>query len=477
METGKKVLALVGYHGEVFWPFAQRLEKDGFQVCWINCDPMASRRLRSIGVADQSICDVLEGSAQPLSAEECVRILSEYEQPDLPTINSIIFMDQDLRHAPYEVALNYLAASAIRIRSFIEDREVRLVSSGRDSALQMMTMLVCKRLGVFWGCVTRVKLPKRSFGFSPTHQGDVFCHMRPVERKDYDSAAKWLEEFRSGSSVKPLAKPKISGFQAILSHIVRLVPLLWSKLKFRLSGRAGQKVWNCGFTRETRRYLTTLRNYCHYRFFMRFYRPTDEPFVLYGLHRQPESSIDVRGAYFDDQLALIKQIVRSLPATHKLYVKIHFSDVAGQTPEFYKTLLGYPAVKLIDPDVDSRDLLLRAAVIVTNVGAMGQEGGYLGRPVIAMSKMFWCDLPTVTYCGTPASLPELIRGMIQSPPADDYDGVVRCLAGYLANNVPCEPNQSFLGIDLSESDLDVLSQTYGHLYTLCTREPASGPQA
>lgn len=467
----KRNLALVNYHDPVFWPFAQRLEADGFQVYWINTDPVVSQGMRTLGVPDERICDVLEGDYHTMLPEECVNILDEYEQPGLPTINNIIFMDQDLRHAQYSDALLYLAQAAIKIRSFLIDRDIQLVSSGRDTALQMMTMLVCKKLSIFWGCVTRVKLPKEWFGFSLTQQGDIFYEMRPVEDRDYEFAKTWLNKFRSDSSsdisTKPLAKPKIEGFSGmIIKHVRRLIPVLSSHLGYRIKTGSHRKIPSQNLFWYLARYIKVLRNYCYYRFFLKFYRPVAEPFILYGLHRQPESSIDVRGAFFDDQLTLIKQIVRSIPVTHKLYVKVHFSDVAGQSPKFYRTLMSYPAVKLVDPDVDSKGLIRRASVIVTNVGAMGQEGGYLGRPVIAMSKMFWCNLPTVRYCGTPAELPGLIRSMIESPPVDDFDNVVKAVAGYIANNVPCDPNQAFLGKAFSENDLNVLSEVYRHIYEI-----------
>lgn len=474
MKTGPQKIALAGYHDPIFWPFAQRLEADGFEVHWINTEPIASSRLRSLGVPAERICDVLEGDYAALSQKECIDILSEYEQPNLPTINSIIFMDQNLRHAAYTDSLNYLAVSAGKIRSFLQNRDIRLVSSGRDTALQLLCMLVSKKASIYWGCVSRVKLPKEWFGFTPTHQGAEFCKIRPVEKKDYEFAAKWLEQFRSNSSVKPLAKPKFSGFEKIFKHVGLLMSLLVTHVQHRIKNGAYRNMPGPGITWQGKRYINTLRNYIYYRYFLKFYQPTNEPFILYGLHRQPESSIDVRGAFFDDQLTLIKQIVRSVPVTHKLYVKVHFSDVIGQSPKFYRTLLQFPSVKLIDPDINSRNLIRRAAVIVTNVGAMGQEGGYWGRPVIAMSKMFWCNLPTVKYCGAPVDLPDLIRSMIESPPADDCEGIVKAIAGYIADNVPCDPCQKFLGIEFSQQDLDVLSDVYKHIYSLSTAGTSIG---
>jgi len=59
------------------------------------------------------------------------------------------------------------------------------------------------------------------------------------------------------------------------------------------------------------------------------------PFCLYASHTQPESSIDVAGSYFADQIALINFISRSLPVSHELYVKIHPTDVDGKSFLFY----------------------------------------------------------------------------------------------------------------------------------------------
>ena len=470
----KKKLALVNYHDPFFWDFSQRLEKEGFEVYWVNSRILSSNWMRSNGAKAERICDVLEGSRRVKNLEHAIAILSEYEQEGLPTFNSIIFMDQNLRNAKYADAVEYLAEAAVKIREFLTLNEIRLVSSGRDTALQSVAMLVCKKMGIWWGCVTRTKLPKAWFGFSPTLQGDCFIKIRDVSPRDYELAKEWLDSFRQDVSIKPFARPKINGIRNFLQQLIHSFKVLFQHLTNRIKGGSTRKIPGAKVILHLKRYVWELRNYLYYRMVMKFDPPVDEPFVLYGLHRQPESSIDVRGAFFDDQLALIKQISRSLPVTHKLYVKVHFSDVAGQSPGFYKRLRRYPGVKLIDPDVDSRSLINRASIIITNVGAMGQEGGYLDKPVIAMSKMFWCELPTVRLCNSPPELPDLIASLLKTPPAADYEGVLKFIAGYLSNSFPCDPDLGFMNTSFTSDELTTLAEAYNYIYQLMIKDKDSG---
>jgi len=462
----RKKLALVNYHDPFFWPFAQRLASDGFDVYFINTRPISSAWHREQGADPARVCDVLEGEDSISCASVAAELLKEYEMDGLPTINSIVLMDQNLRNAAYPDALIYLANSAVKVRAFLEENGIEAVSSGRDTSLQFITMLICKKLGIWWGCVTRPKLPKEWFGFSPTLQGDRFIPLREVTPDDVELARTWLARYRADITIKPHARPKVGGVSSFLKDLLHAATVLLSHLQQAIKAGKDRKIPGARVSLHIRRYIRELVNYANYRLFLKFDEPGEEPFVLYGLHRQPESSIDVRGAFFDDQMALVKQIARSLPVSHKLYVKVHFSDVAGQSALFYKKLRSLPGVKLITPDADSRKLVQKAAIVITNVGAMGQEGGYLGRPVIAMSRMFWCDLPTVVQCGTPSELPGLISRMISHPPADDFDAAARELAGYLANSFQCDPNLGFINPSFSTQELDVLAEAYEQVWRL-----------
>lgn len=460
----EKRIALVGYHHPIFWQFAQRLKSDGFKVFWINSRPISSQWLRGQGVPDQCICEVLERNSNIKDDRDTIRNLKDIEQPHLPTINSLILMDRIVRQSDSRNALNYLAQSRCVIQEFLVENKIDLVSSGRDTALQLLTMLICKKIGIFWGCVTRTKLPSNRFGLTATHEGAEFYQLRQPNEKDYDIAKQWFESYCLDANMKPKALPKIKGYVRYYSLIKRYISVIREHLTHLKRMNSDPKIPGRTFWLPVRNYLKELLNYIYYRNFLRFSTPVDEPFVLYGLHRQPESSIDVRGAFFDEQLTLIKQIVRSLPLSYKLYVKVHFSDVAGNSPYFYKKIMRFPGVKLIDPDVNSKALIQKASLIVTNSGAMGQEGGYLCKPVIVMSKMFWNELPTVRYCSSPPDLPLLINDMIHNPPVVDNSSVIDFIARIIAVSFPCDPNPRPFRNHYSNEELEVLSDAYQHYY-------------
>lgn len=459
-----KRIALAGYHNHNFLDFAKRLGEEGMEVFWINSRPLSSRFLLAQGIPKDRVCEVLWVEPAFSKEADAIELLSEFEHPDLPSIHSIVLMDRVLRHAPYQDALLYLAQSVYIVKNFLTRQKINFVSSGRDTALQLLVMLICKKLGIFWGCVTRAKLPTERFSLSPTHQGDNFYMIRDPQKADYDLAEAWLKNFRTVRSLKPAAKPKISGFGHYIKQVRKNLAVLKMHFLNSFENKSDKKIPGASFCLHIGNLMKDFRNYVFYRFLLDFDQPINEPFVLYGLHRQPESSIDVRGAFFDEQFTLIKQLARSLPVTHKLYVKVHFSDVAGQSPSFYRAVKKIPGVKLIHPDIDSRYLIQSAAVIITNSGAMGQEGGLWGRPVITMSRTLWSNLPTVRYCDAPPQLPGLICSMIKSPPVDDETKVIQALAELFSNSFACDPNRSYLGKELSVKDLDILSYAYSEFF-------------
>ena len=48
--------------------------------------------------------------------------------------------------------------------------------------------------------------------------------------------------------------------------------------------------------------------------------PPKEPYIFFGLHMQPETTIDVYAPFYSNQFAIIESISRSIPPTHALLV-------------------------------------------------------------------------------------------------------------------------------------------------------------
>ena len=121
-----------------------------------------------------------------------------------------------------------------------------------------------------------------------------------------------LSEFRSGKSTKPVLKIAARGFNGVLKlssttrlHFMTLLKDLYMMLEIIIPYTLSNIV---------KMYLSNRLNMILYK----LNNPGksevgSSPFVIYPLHTQPESSIDVAGAFFSNQAELIKSISRSLP--------------------------------------------------------------------------------------------------------------------------------------------------------------------
>ena len=134
-----------------------------------------------------------------------------------------------------------------------------------------------------------------------------------------------------------------------------------------------------------------------YRFVKR--SPADilsgEKYILYGFHKQPEASVDVWGRYNEDQSQVVLNLWRQLPPGWKLAIKEHSVAIGDRSISFYKKLLKYPDVVLINEFEDSHKLMKNAQLVVVNTGTMGLEAALMGIPTITLSKVVFNCL---NYC-------------------------------------------------------------------------------
>ena len=80
--------------------------------------------------------------------------------------------------------------------------------------------------------------------------------------------------------------------------------------------------------------------------------------VLFPMHKQLESSIDVLGRYYNDQLEIIKVICGILPLNYKILIKPHELALGDHSLSFYTRIKKYSnKCVIISPKLKSKDLL------------------------------------------------------------------------------------------------------------------------
>jgi len=145
-----------------------------------------------------------------------------------------------------------------------------------------------------------------------------------------------------------------------------------------------------------------LENIKHVKSLSKFYNSVSVDFdpsrkcVFYALHFEPEASITVR-ARLRNQLTIIKMLSQSLPSDWVLYVKEHPDQFKLNKPgfwfflitvhkfrtnQFYKEILKFKNVKLLNFRIKSRDIINQSEAVASINGTIALEAIVLNRPLI-----------------------------------------------------------------------------------------------
>lgn len=120
-----------------------------------------------------------------------------------------------------------------------------------------------------------------------------------------------------------------------------------------------------------------------------FEKIKNEKYVFYGFQKQPESSLDVSGRYYEDQTAILINLWRLLPSGWKLVAKEHTNAIGDRSLSFYKNLLKYPGFILANERIDSKLLIENSQLVVTVSGTIGYEAGLMKKPAITLAPVFF----------------------------------------------------------------------------------------
>jgi hypothetical protein len=446
-------------HGAL--PLARKLEEHGYTVHWISFRGHERHWLLKQGVSPAHILDTLATfDPRRHTGDNLIRSLKRLENGSPPYVNDIILMDRLLRRKPDQFGYAYLAHLDEVVSDYLVRNDIRFVSNGRDTALQVACAKICARLGIISVVPTGIRLPDHRYGFCPGHTEEEFVQFRIAGEPERSQAREFLKLFRE---TKPI--PHYVLLERRNNRFLRRIPK-----DVRLYGAhflRGLRDLSNDYTRYSlarlfAMYLRRRLNALHLSMAPPFEPVGTQPFVIYAYHVQPESSVDVLASYVSDQPALIRQIARALPASHELYVKPHQDHLGGLSRRELVTLKKIPGVRLVSPYLQSHELMLRSSAILTLTGTMAFQGALHGVPSIIFAPQFFKSLPGVHYCTSPVELPTLFARVLSRPKVDDDAQLVDFLAQQIAN--------SFIGryvpymSAFSESEVTGLVDAYDTAY-------------
>ena len=160
----------------------------------------------------------------------------------------------------------------------------------------------------------------------------------------------------------------------------------------------------------------------------------NEDFVYFPLHWEPEINTLLLAPFFTNQINLLTQIAKSLPAHFKLYVKEHPGMSDYRPTEYYKELKKIPNLKFINTATSSFDLIKNSKLIITITGTAGWEACLLKKPVITFGEVFFNTLSFVKKCRAIEDLPYIVKQQLENFQYDERE-IVNMLSAILEDTV------------------------------------------
>lgn len=372
------------------------------------------------------------------------KFLASLECDGVPTIHNMILGDRVVCALPYSEALGYATLLARRLAEVFAEIKPAAVIGGFDAIHGSLALAVARNLGIPWFALHFSTIPQGLACFcdreSPSAR--VLLNCAPSEQTE-EVASRSLQQFEAREISAP----------AYMAPSPRLISEQVAKISSRMSTL--HRMLRDGRDREMLRFTEPRTKHSvvsAVRYLLRSARarkavarhavlvgPGSGPYVLFGLHMQPESSIDVWAPFFSNQMWVIELLSRSIPPTHRLFVKIHKSDTAKYSGRELRKMRAFPGVTLIGAFADTRRLIENADLIVMIQGTMGLEAALIGKPVIMLGQSPFTLFPSVTQVGNIVDLPALVRKKLAEK-RPSRASILKAYAEYLRPFAPASTN-------------------------------------
>lgn len=397
----------------VFYEIATALSAAGHAVFWITTDEYWTGWLVARGVSRDAILQLVFSPRDFLDPDEKKRRLAEIIHSEAGadlTLNQTLMMDQFIMYKNKPDINEYLFLYYDHIKRFLEENRITDLIAEPTNTNEMVAYMICRELGINYISPCDLRHPPGRLVFF-----DSYLQKTVIPRRDTGenvSGQALIDVFTSNGTPPPyfekLAKMRVLDpvrlTKSVLNRVKRNAVFQRNNLTHHdLAGRIGLAVSRVinGFY---------LRHLCRYDDLDQI----SGRIAYYPLHVQPESSIDVLGSYFSDQLNLIKNIRRSLPFDVTLVVKEHPNFLGIKKISFFRALRRIPNVKLVRHDVSSFDIYKRSAIIFTVSGTPAMEAGMMGIPAVVFCDMYYNGLSSIHLCTDLTKMRELVDRLLGS---------------------------------------------------------------
>ena len=252
--------------------------------------------------------------------------LASLEREGVPTIHNMILGDPIVSKIGYEDAARFATFIARRLFQIYSEAKPSVVIGTFDCLHSGLGLAVARNMGIPWYAT--------NFSVIPAGLVSLCDRMSPnsrvlmVERPKgelHGLAEDSLRRFenrhiQAAAYIAPTPAGLLKSFSQLPRKSAALARTLRdARLRQYLQFTEGRNLY------DARSALSFLYRASRARKAVTEFRtlkcPPKKPYVLFGLHLQPESSIDVWAPFFSNQLWVIELLSRAIPPTHALLVR------------------------------------------------------------------------------------------------------------------------------------------------------------
>ena len=142
----------------------------------------------------------------------------------------------------------------------------------------------------------------------------------------------------------------------------------------------------------------------------------NEKIIFFPLHQEQERALLISAPFFTNQIETIEHVVKSIPIGYKLFVKEHpLMKMRGwREISDYKKIINLPNVKMINPDVNSLELIKNCKLIISINSTAGFEALFYNKPSINFQKRGYSEISSSFVVNELNNLPKLIRDALKT---------------------------------------------------------------
>lgn len=362
--------------------------------------------------------------------ENCLNRLRKLESlPHSVAINTMIHGDRILAHYSEGQILTILSA-VVEFWEYVWDQDLPDVVVGEVAcATEWIGWVTAReqRIPYFIPCPTPVA---KRFFFLDAPDGPwraMASTFRALSNRDLNAdqalaAERFIQNFRLKKTKPPFLQwaqhsPLRPEFLRLARRVTRIPFRLRTYLadgQFEIGSSYGTPPWRSVYEDGMRivRHIANETAIFAHRF------DKQRPFVYFPLHVQPEFTTDVRAPFLANQIALIENISKSVPAGFQILVKEHPGMKGERKINDYKPLTRLHNVQLLSPSIDSHELIRAAKAVLTITGSSAWEAILYGKPVIAFGPLYYGFYPLIHQCKAIMDLPRIISQAIAHSDSD-----------------------------------------------------------